>query len=178
MRMAGKIGRDGQSTSATSVVLLLLRRLSSHNVVYLPRFMVSHMEGVTEAQRGAATREGNADPLDPRDLTEKLAALKQQMLSVMERTFKNRYLQPDKLTLVSPKLAQNLADRSSEQRGHLIAFFRALALCHTALSDKSEPQELPYHLDNKAESPDETALVAAARNVGFPFVKKSKDILT
>ncbi|PBK64856.1 hypothetical protein ARMSODRAFT_989840 [Armillaria solidipes] len=61
---------------------------------------------VTEAQRGAATREGNADSLDP--------PLKQQMLSVMERTFKNRYLQPEKLTLVSPKLAQDLADRLSE----------------------------------------------------------------
>ncbi|KAK0224812.1 phospholipid-translocating P-type ATPase [Armillaria nabsnona] len=136
---------------------------------------VAYGEGVTEAQRGAATREGNADSLDPRDLVEKLAALKQQMLSVMERTFKNRYLQPEKLTLVSPKLAQDLADRSSEQRGHLIAFFRALALCHTVLSDKPEPQELPYHLDYKAESPDEAALVAAARDVGFPFVKKSKD---
>ncbi|KAG7441521.1 uncharacterized protein BT62DRAFT_1080055 [Guyanagaster necrorhizus] len=116
------------------------------------------------------TREGNADSLDPRDSTEKLAALKQQMLSVMERTFKNRYLQPDKLTLVSLKLVQNLADHSSEQRGHIIAFFRALALCHTVLSDKPEPQELPYHLDYKAESPD-----AAARDIGFPFVKKSKD---
>ncbi|KAK0471166.1 phospholipid-transporting ATPase 1 [Armillaria novae-zelandiae] len=124
---------------------------------------VAYGEGVTEAQRGAATREGNADSLDPRDLAEKLAALKQQMLSAMERTFKNRYLQPEKLTLVSPKLAQDLADRSSDQRGHLIAFFRALALCHT------------YHLDYKAESPDEAALVAAARDVGFPFVKKSKD---
>lgn len=136
---------------------------------------VAYGEGVTEAQRGAATQEGHADSLDPRDLAEKLAALKQQMLSVMERTFKNRYLQPEKLTLVSPKLAQDLADRSSEQRGHLIAFFRALALCHTVLSDKPEPQESPYYLDYKAESPDEAALVAAARDVGFPFVKKSKD---
>ncbi|SJL08930.1 uncharacterized protein ARMOST_12305 [Armillaria ostoyae] len=115
---------------------------------------VAYGEGVTEAQCGAATREGNADSLDPRDLAEKLAALKQQMLSVMERTFKNRYLQPEKLTLVSSKLAQDLAD---------------------LLSDKPEPQESPYYLDYKAESPDEAALVAATRDVGFPFVKKSKD---
>ncbi|KAK0451302.1 uncharacterized protein EV420DRAFT_1560180 [Desarmillaria tabescens] len=158
---------DTPCTGTLTQNIMEFQKCSVHGVTY--------GEGVTEAQRGAATREGNADSLDPGGLAEKLAALKQQMLSVMERTFKNRYLQPEKLTLVSPKLAQDLADRSSEQRGHLIAFFRALALCHTVLSDKPEPQELPYHLEYKAESPDEAALVAAARDVGFPFVKKSKD---
>ena len=136
---------------------------------------VAYGEGVTEAQRGAATREGNANSMDPEELNRKLATLKNQMLSTMDRAFKNRYAQPDKLTLVSPKLAADLADRSSEQRSHLIAFFRALALCHSVLADKPDPQNDPFHLDYKAESPDEAALVAAAREVGFPFVGKSKD---
>lgn len=138
---------------------------------------VAYGEGVTEAQRGAATREGKSDGMDPEELAEKLAALKQQMVSVMERTFKNRYFQPEKLTLVSPKLAEDLANRSSPQRGHLIAFYRALALCHSVLADRPEPREQPHHLEYKAESPDEAALVAAARDVGFPFVGKSKDSL-
>ncbi|KAG7439922.1 uncharacterized protein BT62DRAFT_924370 [Guyanagaster necrorhizus] len=107
---------------------------------------IAYGEGVTEAQRGAAIREGNADSLDPRDLTEKLTAIKQQMLSVMERTFKNRYLQPEKLALPFPT------------NGH-----------------KPEPQELQCHLDYKAESQDGAALVASARGVGFTLVKKSKD---
>ncbi|KAF8875785.1 phospholipid-transporting ATPase 1 [Infundibulicybe gibba] len=124
---------------------------------------VSYGEGVTEAQRGAATREGNADALDPDELNRKLATLKSQMLTTMERAFKNRYAQPDKATLVSPKLAEDLTNRNSEQRGHLIAFFRALALCHSVLSDRPDPQGDPYHLDYKAESPDEAALVSAAR---------------
>ncbi|KAH7868232.1 phospholipid-transporting ATPase 1 [Lentinula edodes] len=139
---------------------------------------VIYGEGVTEAQRGAATRDGNtADMLNPEELNEKLASLKQQMISVMERSFKNRYLQPEKLTLVAPKLAQDLTDRqgSSPQRAHIIAFFRALAVCHTVLSDKPDPERDPFHLEYKAESPDEAALVAAARDVGFPFINKGKD---
>lgn len=138
---------------------------------------VSYGEGITEAQRGAATREGRSDTYNPAELDEKLANLKNQMLSTMERAFKNRYLQADKLTLVSPKIAEDLVDRSSAQRGHLIAFFRALALCHSVLADKPDPKNEPYTLNYKAESPDEAALVAAARDAGFPFVGKSKDFV-
>lgn len=136
---------------------------------------IAYGEGVTEAQRGAATREGRTDTLEPEELNEKLASLKHQMLTTMERAFKNRYFQPDKATLVSPKLADDLTNRSSDQRAHLIAFFRALALCHSVLADKADPQGQPYNLDYKAESPDEAALVAAARDAGFPFIGKSKD---
>ena len=136
---------------------------------------ISYGEGVTEAQRGLTTREGKTDGMDPDELNDKLAALKDEMLATMEKSFKNRYCQPDKLTLVSPKLAQDLTDRSSGQRARLIAFFRALALCHSVLSEKTDPQADPYHLEYKAESPDEAAIVAAARDAGFPFVAKPKD---
>lgn len=138
---------------------------------------VAYGEGVTEAQRGAATREGKPGALDPIELKDKMASLKQQMIAIMERTFKNRYMQPDKLTLVSPKFAEHLADKSSEQKQRVIAFFRALALCHSVLAEKSDPTTDPYLTNYKAESPDEAALVAAARDVGFPFVGKSKDTL-
>ncbi|KAL0581270.1 phospholipid transporting ATPase [Marasmius crinis-equi] len=135
---------------------------------------VAYGEGVTEAQRGAVKRTGGSSDLDPTELNEKLASLKQQMIGVMERTFKNRYLQPDKLTLVSPQLAEDLANKQGEQRGKITAFFRALAVCHTVLSDRPDPQH-PHRLEYKAESPDESALVAAARDVGFPFLHKGKD---
>lgn len=136
---------------------------------------ITYGEGVTEAQRGAATRDGRADIMDPDELNQKLAMLKHDMLQTTERAFKNRYAQPDKLTLVSPKLANDLVDRSENQRSRLIAFFRALAICHSVLADRPEPQSQPYLLQYKAESPDEAALVAAARDVGFPFVGKSRD---
>ncbi|KAF9044299.1 phospholipid-transporting ATPase 1 [Panaeolus papilionaceus] len=138
---------------------------------------VAYGEGITEAQRGAATREGNADAFNPQQINEKLAKLKHQMISTMERTFKNRYFQADKLTLVSPKLAEDVADRSSSQRNNIMAFFRALALCHSVLADKPEPEKEPFLINYKAESPDEAALVAAARDAGFPFIGKFKETL-
>lgn len=137
---------------------------------------VVYGEGVTEAQRGAAKRQGR-DDVDPEELSHKLATLKDDMVNKLVRLFKNRYAQVDKLTLISPKLAHDIADRSSQQASHIIAFFRALAVCHTVLADKPDPSTKPYYLEYKAESPDEAALVAAARDVGFPFVGKSKDTL-
>ncbi|KAG8905464.1 hypothetical protein FRB99_008905 [Tulasnella sp. 403] len=134
---------------------------------------VPYGEGITEAMRGAAKREGRVDTTSPADQQQKLDASKTEMLHKMNRAFKNRYLRPDKLTLISPLLADHLADRSSPQRAHIIAFFRALAICHTVLAEKPEPQEQPFVLTYKAESPDEAALVAAARDVGFPFVTRT-----
>ncbi|OBZ77329.1 Phospholipid-transporting ATPase DNF1 [Grifola frondosa] len=136
---------------------------------------VPYGEGVTEAQRGGAKREGRDNAIDPEEQDQAIHLLKESMLDKMTRAFKNRYIQPKCLTLVSPKLADDLANRDSDQRAHLIDFFRALAICHSVLSDRPEPDKQPYHLEYKAESPDEAALVAAARDVGFPFVSKSKD---
>ncbi|KAI0354121.1 phospholipid-transporting ATPase 1 [Trametes cingulata] len=138
---------------------------------------VAYGEGITEAQRGAAKREGKADALEPEEQDVQLHILKQRMLDKMAQTFKNRYAQPDHLTLVSPKLAEDLADRSSPQRQHLIEFFRALAICHSVLSERPDANREPYRLEYKAESPDEAALVAAARDVGFPFVHRAKDAI-
>lgn len=134
---------------------------------------VAYGEGVTEAMRGQAKREGRSDLMSPVEQARKLEAQKEEMLQKMSKAFKNRYLRTDQLTLVSPQLADDLGNRSNPQRGHLIAFFRALAICHTVLAEKKNPQEQPFLLDYKAESPDEAALVAAARDVGFPFVNKT-----
>ncbi|KAJ3925702.1 MAG: hypothetical protein NXY57DRAFT_1066803 [Lentinula lateritia] len=113
-------------------------------------------EGVTEAQRGAATRDGNtAEMLNPEKLNEKLASLKQRMISVVVQDSDLR--------------------QGSHQKAHIIAFSRALAVCHTVLLDKPDLERNPCYLEYKAESPDEAALVAAARDVGFPFINKWKD---
>ncbi|KAI1792323.1 phospholipid-transporting ATPase 1 [Ganoderma leucocontextum] len=138
---------------------------------------IPYGEGITEAQRGSAKREGKADAMDPQEQELQLQMLRQRMIEKMSQTFKNRYAQPDHLTLVSPKLADDLADRSSPQRQHLIEFFRALAVCHSVLSERPDANLHPYKLQYKAESPDEAALVAAARDVGFPFVNKAKDAI-
>ena len=53
-------------------------------------------------------------------------------------------------------------------------FFRLLALCHTVMADYDENGKLTY----KAQSPDEAALVSAARNFGFVYKKRSPDTIT
>ncbi len=138
---------------------------------------VKYGEGITEAMRGAALRAGVKDAMDPQEQAELLTALKKDMLQKMNHAWTNNWLQSDKLTLISPQIVQDLSNPSLEQRKHLVAFFRALAVCHSVLADKPEPQMEPYRLEYKAESPDEAALVAAARDIGFPFVGKRGGIL-
>ncbi|XP_077377783.1 phospholipid-transporting ATPase ID-like [Festucalex cinctus] len=51
------------------------------------------------------------------------------------------------------------------------AFFRLLALCHTVMAEEKKEGELSY----QAQSPDEGALVTAARNFGFVFRSRTPD---
>ncbi|NWI17791.1 AT8B2 ATPase, partial [Crypturellus soui] len=59
-------------------------------------------------------------------------------------------------------------------RPHVHEFFRLLALCHTVMSEEKSPGELFY----KAQSPDEGALVTAARNFGFVFRARTPHTVT
>ena len=135
---------------------------------------VSFGEGVTEAMMGAAKRDGRDLGMDMEDQNTELRVLKDKMITEMNRGFRNRYLREEQLTLIAPELARHLANPDDPLRPHLVEFFRALAICHTVLSDVAEPTK-PYVVDYKAESPDEAALVAAARDVGFPFVNRTNN---
>lgn len=138
---------------------------------------VAYGDGVTEAMRGAALREGKTQSMTPEEQDVHLKTLKDKMIQIMTRAFKNRYVRNDLLTLISPEIAEHLTDRSKPQRDHLIAFFRALAVCHTVIADKPEPRDRPFEVNYKAESPDESALVAAARDVGFPFLNRTNNAI-
>eukprot|EP00095_Tigriopus_kingsejongensis_P008981 maker-scaffold570_size134912-snap-gene-0.9 protein:Tk08981 transcript:maker-scaffold570_size134912-snap-gene-0.9-mRNA-1 annotation:"phospholipid-transporting atpase id" len=52
-------------------------------------------------------------------------------------------------------------------------FFRCLAICHTVM-----PGEKDGKLEYQAQSPDENALVSAARNFGFVFLQRSPRSIT
>lgn len=52
-------------------------------------------------------------------------------------------------------------------------FFRLLALCHTVMSDDRDG-----NLEYQAQSPDEAALVSAARNFGFVFKERTPNSIT
>ncbi|XP_071751591.2 phospholipid-transporting ATPase ID [Centroberyx gerrardi] len=53
------------------------------------------------------------------------------------------------------------------------AFFRLLALCHTVMPEEKKEGELYY----QAQSPDEGALVTAARNFGFVFRSRTPETI-
>uniref|UniRef100_A0A8C2KWP6 Phospholipid-transporting ATPase n=1 Tax=Cyprinus carpio TaxID=7962 RepID=A0A8C2KWP6_CYPCA len=53
-------------------------------------------------------------------------------------------------------------------------FFRLLALCHTIMPEERNEGELVY----QAQSPDEGALVTAARNFGFVFRSRTPETIT
>ncbi|CAO1629582.1 unnamed protein product [Parajaminaea phylloscopi] len=135
---------------------------------------VAYGEGITEAQVGAMKRQGqDTSAFSAQAQQEQLEESKKYMIQKMTKSYKSRYLREDYLTLISRQLSDDLSPTSpAEQRRNIIAFFRALALCHTALSDRPDDQD-PYVLEYKAESPDEAALVAAARDVGSVFLNKT-----
>ncbi|SPO26420.1 related to DNF2 - Non-essential P-type ATPase [Ustilago trichophora] len=137
---------------------------------------VSYGDGVTEAMIGAMKREGkDVSDFSAEKQEAELAESKKRMVDIMNRAFKNRYLRPTKMTLISPPMAETLAAGSSDpQRKNIITFFRALALCHTALADRPDGND-PYTVEYKAESPDEAALVAAARDAGAVFIAKNNN---
>lgn len=135
---------------------------------------VAFGEGLTEAMLGAQKREGKDVSTTMEEQAFELEEFKGTMVDTMKRAFKNRYLREEQLTLIAPDLAKRLADKNDPIRPDLIAFFRALALCHSVLSDKPDEKK-PFVLDYKAESPDEAALVGAARDVGFPFVNRNSN---
>lgn len=68
---------------------------------------------------------------------------------------------------------KNLLDavRADEENVH--KFFRLLALCHTVM-----PEDKNGRLEYQAQSPDESALVSAARNFGFVFKHRTPNTIT
>ncbi|KAJ2758305.1 phospholipid transporting ATPase, partial [Coemansia nantahalensis] len=59
----------------------------------------------------------------------------------------------------------------------IIEFFTVLAVCHTVIASVPDAAR-PQHIEYKAQSPDEAALVATARDVGFAFLGRDKDRIT
>ncbi|XP_061657122.1 phospholipid-transporting ATPase ID-like isoform X1 [Syngnathoides biaculeatus] len=79
--------------------------------------------------------------------------------------------------LADPKFIfhdHSLAETVREGNLEAQAFFRLLALCHTVMPEEKKEGELYY----QAQSPDEGALVTAARNFGFVFRSRTPETIT
>ncbi|TPX70129.1 hypothetical protein SpCBS45565_g01922 [Spizellomyces sp. 'palustris'] len=123
---------------------------------------------VSEAAMGAAERSGSE--LDARALANTRAEAEKQMIAGMKELFDTRYLAP-KLSFVDADLPRHVRDNGVQAR-RIREFFTLLAVCHTVLVEKPDKSD-ENHLEYKAQSPDEAALVAAARDVGFAFLKRT-----
>lgn len=71
-------------------------------------------------------------------------------------------------------------DLISDQGENIKLFFTILCACHTVLVEKLHAEtyhSLPTSLVYKAQSPDESALVIAARDLGFVFLGRTSDTI-
>eukprot|EP01136_Pigoraptor_vietnamica_P004618 Opistho-1_new@35139 len=115
---------------------------------------VEYGKGMTEAQMGAMSRDGK----------------KAAMPELKRVDFGWNPQHNPKFVFYDESLVRDI-------RGGSIAcreFFKLLALCHTVVAEKLPSGMLDY----KAQSPDEAALVEAARNFGFTFVTRSPTTVT
>uniref|UniRef100_A0A3Q2D3L1 Phospholipid-transporting ATPase n=1 Tax=Cyprinodon variegatus TaxID=28743 RepID=A0A3Q2D3L1_CYPVA len=68
----------------------------------------------------------------------------------------------------------SLVEAVKREESSVQEFFRLLALCHTVMSEEKSEGNLVY----QAQSPDEGALVTAARNFGFVFRARTPETIT
>ncbi|ORE10804.1 phospholipid-translocating P-type ATPase [Rhizopus microsporus var. microsporus] len=126
--------------------------------------------GETEAAVGAKLRDG-AVAADSAKIVNQvdLEKARAEMLEKQSALFDHKYMNPAS-TFVDPKVFDDICAQN-EQSQSLVHFFSALALCHTVIPELDENDKIEY----KAQSPDEAALVATARDLGFTFVAREQD---
>ncbi|KAJ1870683.1 phospholipid transporting ATPase [Coemansia sp. RSA 990] len=98
--------------------------------------------------------------------------LRRAMNTRIEQFGHNPYRQSDTTTFFDTTVYDDLSSEGTQQRA-IKEFFTVLAVCHTVIS--SSTREQPHKIEYKAQSPDEAALVATARDVGFVFLRRDKE---
>ena len=135
---------------------------------------VPYGEAYTEAQAGMQKRQGIDVEKEGARAREEIAQARAKMLVDIRKLHDNPYLHDDELTFVAPDFISDLAgDNGKEQQQANEQFMLALALCHTVISE-TIPGD-PPRIEFKAQSPDEAALVATARDVGYTVLGNSTD---
>jgi phospholipid-translocating ATPase len=131
-------------------------------------------EAYTEAQAGMQKRQGIDIEKEAAKAREEIVQAGEKMLVEIRKLHNNPYLHDDKLTFVAPDFVADLAGESGkEQQRANEDFMLALALCHTVIAD-TIPGD-PPRIEFKAQSPDEAALVATARDVGFTVLGNTQN---
>lgn len=124
----------------------------------------------TEAKQGMDKREGVDVIKETEHWSRVLAENKSEMIKNLRLFIKNDQFREQAVTFISDEYVRDTLvshTQNPEQKAANEAFMLALALCHTAVTEKNKEDLLLN--DFKAESPDEEALVSVARDVGIVF---------
>ena len=137
---------------------------------------VSYGEAYTEALAGMQRRQGIDVDAEAERANKQIAEDRVRMLKTLREIHDNPYLHDNNLTFVAPDLAEDLTGAGGEeQKAANENFMLALALCHTVITERT-PGDPPI-LEFKAQSPDEAALVATARDCGYTVLGRKNDIM-
>lgn len=140
----------------------------------------------TAAQEGLDRRNEVDIVAKKSEMNELIAKDTTQMIDSL-KNFNPNYFRSDKLTFISSEFIHDLQninrdDKFTNQSLENHDFMMCLALCHTAIIEKTSNDldndgfEDNGDINYGAESPDEVALVSAARDVGIVFLGKEDDI--
>lgn len=165
-------------TGTLTCNVMELRKCSINGVVYGNSF-------ISQANLGAAKRNGGASLDSDYEATRKLD--EQTVRENMSQLFDTKYVTSDTLSFIDTSLHQHIfqgseridahleADEFTDQATCCIQFFTLLAVCHSVLIQPTDEFGDTNELKYTAQSPDEAALVAAARDSGFAFVARESD---
>ncbi|KAI1278906.1 hypothetical protein F5Y07DRAFT_57542 [Xylaria sp. FL0933] len=131
-------------------------------------------EAYTEAQAGMRKRLGVDVVKEAAEAREQIAACKARAIAGLRMIHDNPYLHDDEITFIAPDFVDDLRGESGDEQKEANAHFMlALALCHTVIAEHI-PGERPK-IEFKAQSPDEAALVATARDMGFTVLGSTSE---
>ncbi|KAK3709346.1 phospholipid transporting ATPase [Vermiconidia calcicola] len=131
-------------------------------------------EAYTEALAGMQKRQGINVEEEGARARKQIAEDRVTMIEMVREMHDNPYLRDEDLTFVAPDFVGDLkGENGAVQKGATEQFMLALALCHTVITERTPGD--PPRIEFKAQSPDEAALVATARDVGFTVMGRSND---
>ncbi|KAF2737543.1 phospholipid-translocating P-type ATPase [Polyplosphaeria fusca] len=137
---------------------------------------VPYGEAYTEAQAGMQRRQGINVEEESARAQEQIERDRTRMLEQLRKMHDNPYLRDEDLTFVAPDYVADLSgDSGQEQKLANERFMVALSVCHTVITERTPGD--PPKIEFRAQSPDEAALVATARDVGFTLVGREDDRL-
>jgi phospholipid-translocating ATPase len=138
---------------------------------------VSYGQGKTETSIGAELRRGSI--YSGKELEEDnyndLELARRIMYDKQETIFENKYVGPNP-TFIDTHFFEDLS-HDDEHAAAITHFFTTLALCHTVIADRPDEKNKNI-IEYKAQSPDESALVASARDAGFVYLGREANTMT